>query len=125
GTAAAQTLRKEGYRGSLTVIDQEADAPYDRPNLSKDYLAGNAPEEWLPLRPADFYETHEIDRRVVAATRIDTAERVVELSDRSRVSYDALLIATGATPVRPSLPGSDLDSVVVLRSLADCRALIA
>jgi 3-phenylpropionate/trans-cinnamate dioxygenase ferredoxin reductase subunit len=125
GTAAAQRLRKEGYTGTLTVVDPEADAPYDRPNLSKDYLAGNAPEEWLPLRPADFYDAHDIDRRVVAATRVDTAERVVELSDGSRLSYDALLVATGARPVRPPIPGSELEHVVVLRSLADCRRLIA
>ena len=72
GSAAAEMLRREGYEGTITMVDDDADAPYDRPNLSKDYLAGNAPEEWIPLRPSGFYREHGIDlRRDVRAVAID------------------------------------------------------
>ena len=63
GTAAAEMLRRCGFRGDVTVVDEDAGSPYDRPNLSKDYLAGNAPEEWIPIRPAGFYDEHRNQRR--------------------------------------------------------------
>ena len=103
------------------------DAPYDRPNLSKDYLAGNAPEEWIPLRPPEFYGEHGIELRLGAARRRDrpAGAAALELEDGTSLPYDALLIATGADPVRLNLPGGDLPHVHYLRSLADSRAIIA
>jgi len=124
GSAAAEMLRREGYTGSITLIDPDAPAPYDRPNLSKDYLAGNAPAEWIPLRPGDFYKAHGIDRISQPAERIDAYGRKVILEDGTEVQYGALLLATGATPIRPNIPGGDQPHVHVLRSLADCESLI-
>jgi NADPH-dependent 2,4-dienoyl-CoA reductase/sulfur reductase-like enzyme/nitrite reductase/ring-hydroxylating ferredoxin subunit len=124
GSAAAEMLRRCGFEGDVTVIDGEGDSPYDRPNLSKDYLAGNAPEEWIPLRPPGFYDEHRITLRRVRATRIDVAGKRVELEDATPVSFDALLLATGAEPIRLQLPGEDQPHVHVLRSLVDSRAII-
>lgn len=124
GSAAAEMLRREGYAGPVMLVDPDADAPYDRPNLSKDYLAGSAPEEWLPLRPPGFHAEHGIERIVAAATAIDTEQRTVQLSSGRSISFGALLLATGAAPIRPPIPGADQPHVHVLRSLADCRALI-
>ena len=124
GSAAAEMLRREGYDGPVTLIDPDADAPYDRPNLSKDYLAGHASEEWLPLRPADFYESHGITRRVASVSAIDAAKQTVQLDNGDTLSYGALLIATGAAPIKPPIPGADQSHVHVLRSLADCHAIL-
>jgi apoptosis-inducing factor 3 len=99
--------------------------PYDRPNLSKDYLAGAAPEEWIPLRPADFYPEQKIDTITsTSVTAIDPAAKQVTLSDGRALDYGALLLATGATPVRLSIPGHDLPHVCYLRTLADSRRII-
>jgi len=125
GSAAAEMLRRCGYGGHITMIDDDPDAPYDRPNLSKDYLAGNAPEEWIPLRPPGFYEEHRIDVVRGRATRLDTAARRVDVDGAPSVTYDALILATGAEPIRLDLPGSDAPHVHYLRMLADSRAIIA
>jgi NADPH-dependent 2,4-dienoyl-CoA reductase/sulfur reductase-like enzyme/nitrite reductase/ring-hydroxylating ferredoxin subunit len=126
GFAAAERLRREGYRGRLTMLSDDAAAPVDRPNLSKDYLAGQAPEEWIPLRDAAFYAEQHIDLKLNArASRLDTAARRVLLEDGSTLAYDRLLLATGAQPVRLPVPGMDSPRVFTLRSLADCRAIIA
>jgi len=126
GHSAAETLRREGYQGTVTVIGADESVPYDRPNLSKDYLAGNAPEEWIPLRGREFYAEQKVDLRTgVRATSIDVAARTVVLSDGTRVPYEALLLATGAEPVKPTVPGGDLPHVFTLRTLADSRAIIA
>jgi NADPH-dependent 2,4-dienoyl-CoA reductase/sulfur reductase-like enzyme/nitrite reductase/ring-hydroxylating ferredoxin subunit len=126
GHAAAEMLRREGYRGRLTMIGADPDAPYDRPNLSKDYLAGTAPEEWIPLRPRDFYEEHDIELVLGrTVTAIDPAARRLTLGDGTTRSFDALLLATGARPIRLDLPGADLPHVHTLRSLGDSRAIIA
>lgn len=126
GAAAAERLRREGYGGSLTLVDAEPDGPVDRPNLSKDYLAGTAPEEWIPLFPDDWFTRHQVTRRFgVRASAIDPAARIVTLADGERLSFDRLLIATGADPARLPIPGADLPHVHTLRSLADSRKLIA
>jgi NADPH-dependent 2,4-dienoyl-CoA reductase/sulfur reductase-like enzyme/nitrite reductase/ring-hydroxylating ferredoxin subunit len=123
GIACAEMLRREAYRGPITLADMDPDAPYDRPNLSKDYLAGNAPEEWLPLHPKEFFDGQKI--RIlsgVKAQEIDTTSRTVRLSDGSEHHYGALLIATGASPVRLAIRGGE--RIRYLRTLADCRAII-
>jgi apoptosis-inducing factor 3 len=125
GFAAAERLRREGYAGSIVMLSDDDAPPVDRPNLSKDYLAGTAPEEWVPLRPERFYSKSGIDLRLKAkVTGIDARSREVIL-DGDRVPYDRLLLATGAEPVRLAIPGADEPHVRTLRSLADCRALIA
>src|SRR5689334_6790714 len=100
GSAAAEMLRRCGHDGSITIVDGDADAPYDRPNLSKDYLAGNAPEDWIPLRPPAFYAEHGIEIVRAKATRIDVKAKRVEVEQHDAIEYDALLLATGADPVR-------------------------
>ena len=123
GNACAEMLRREAYRGPITMIDPDSDAPYDRPNLSKDYLAGNAPEEWLPLHPKEFYDSQHIEiLSGVEATAIDTKAKTVQLSDGRTRPYDRLLIATGASPIRLDMPGGE--RVRYLRSLRDCRSII-
>ena len=126
GFAAAEMLRRQDYRGSIVMLSNEAAAPVDRPNLSKDYLAGSAPEDWLPLRPDDFYAEAKIDLRLkTEVTSIDTKARKIATSSGEAIPYDRLLLATGAEPVRLPIPGADQPHVHVLRSLADCRAIIA
>ena len=123
--AAAETLRREGYDGPVTVLSADADPPYDRPNLSKDYLAGTASDDWIPLRDAAFYQQHAIDLRLGArVVAIDTQQRLVRTHDGSSVPYGALLVATGAEPVRLDVPGATLPHVHHLRSFADSRSLI-
>jgi NADPH-dependent 2,4-dienoyl-CoA reductase/sulfur reductase-like enzyme/nitrite reductase/ring-hydroxylating ferredoxin subunit len=125
GFAAAEMLRRQDYRGSIAMLSSDAGPPVDRPNLSKDYLAGTAPEDWLPLRPDSFYTDARIDLRLnTEVASIDTKARHVILAGGATVAYDRLLLATGAEPVRLSFPGSDLPHVHVLRTLADCRAII-
>jgi NADPH-dependent 2,4-dienoyl-CoA reductase/sulfur reductase-like enzyme/nitrite reductase/ring-hydroxylating ferredoxin subunit len=123
GAAAAEMLRRCGFAGDVTVIDDDGDAPYDRPNLSKDYLAGNAPEQWIPIRPAGFYDDHRIAIVRERATKIDPARHTVQTGNTT-LSFDALILATGAEPVRLTTPGSDLPHVRYLRSLRDSRAII-
>lgn len=124
GFAAAEMLRRRGYPGRLTILGAEVDPPCDRPNLSKDFLAGTAPESWMPLKPADFYKEQSIGLRLgVTVTAIDTAARELSLADGSRIGFDRLLIATGAEPVRLPIPGADLPHVFTLRSFADSRAI--
>jgi apoptosis-inducing factor 3 len=126
GFAAAEMLRRQDYRGSIVMISNDAAAPVDRPNLSKDYLAGSAPEDWLPLRPDDFYAAATIDLRLkTEVASIDTKAKAVVLADGKTVSYDRLLLATGAEPVRLPIPGADQPHVHTLRSLADSRTIIA
>jgi NADPH-dependent 2,4-dienoyl-CoA reductase/sulfur reductase-like enzyme/nitrite reductase/ring-hydroxylating ferredoxin subunit len=126
GFAAAEMLRRQDYRGSIVMLSDEAAAPVDRPNLSKDYLAGSAPEDWLPLRPEGFYADAGIDLRLgTEVASIDTRAGAVVLAGGETIAYDRLLLATGAEPVRLPIPGVDQPHVHVLRSLADCRAIIA
>ncbi|HSU17426.1 FAD-dependent oxidoreductase [Longimicrobium sp.] len=125
GSACAEMLRREGFAGAVTMIDATADGPVDRPNLSKDYLAGNAPEEWIPLFPPEWYAENRID--LVLGTRvvgIDAAERRVKLMNGRTCGYDALLIATGSEPVRLPVSQREVPHLFYLRSLADSRAII-
>ncbi|HEU4597732.1 MAG TPA: FAD-dependent oxidoreductase [Pyrinomonadaceae bacterium] len=125
GYAAAQTLREEGFRGRILLITREDRAPYDRPNLSKDYLQGHAEPEWMPLRPAEFFQEHGIEillRREV--TRVDARAKTLTFEGGETLPYDALLVATGGSPVRLNIPGSDLKNICLLRSFADADSII-
>src|SRR3954468_5170553 len=127
GDSAAETLRREGYEGSVTLYDSDPDAPYDRPNLSKDYLAGSASEDWIPLHPPEFFRDNGIglirDRRVMA---LDPKARRIRLDDGQTQQYGALILATGATPVRlPSELERSTPPVHYLRTFADSKAIIA
>ena len=124
GNCVAETLRREGFQGRVLLLSPEGEVPYDRPNLSKDYLAGNAPEEWIPLHPRYFYDEHRIELVTARATAVDPAAKTVTLADGSRLSYGALVLATGADPVHLPIPGSELPHVRYLRSLADSRGII-
>jgi NADPH-dependent 2,4-dienoyl-CoA reductase/sulfur reductase-like enzyme/nitrite reductase/ring-hydroxylating ferredoxin subunit len=125
GFAAAEMLRRQDYQGSIVMLSNDDAPPVDRPNLSKDYLAGNAPEDWLPLRPDDFYHDNHIELRLKAdVAAINTKDGTLSLADGGTVSYDRLLLATGAEPVRLTIPGAELPHVHVLRTLNDCRAII-
>ncbi len=124
GHMAAETLRREGYGGPITLVSADSSAPYDRPNLSKDYLAGTAPEEWIPLRDESFYRENEIELRLgERVERIDPARKCVIVEGGVERSFGALLLATGAEPVRLNIPGAE--RVAYLRSLADSRRIIA
>ena len=106
GFAAAEMLRREGYQNSIVMLSQDTALPYDRPNLSKDYLAGTIPFEYVPLRDEGFYEENNIDTRLGRpAQEIDVRTREVVLAGDDRVPYDRLLLATGAEPVRLTIPG--------------------
>jgi apoptosis-inducing factor 3 len=125
GFAAAEMLRRRDYLGEIVMLSSDDAAPVDRPNLSKDYLAGSAPEDWLPLRPDGFYVDSAIDLRLnTTVISIDPRRREVSLAGGKTLSFDRLLLATGADPVRPSIPGAGPSDVMVLRSLADSRAII-
>ncbi|TKB37219.1 MAG: pyridine nucleotide-disulfide oxidoreductase, partial [Mesorhizobium sp.] len=108
GFAAVETLRREQYQGSITMISDDQAPPVDRPNLSKDYLAGRAPQDWIPMRGEKYYSKNNIDLRLdTKADRIDPRSREVVLSDGSTISYERLLLATGAEPVRLATPGAE------------------
>ncbi|TIO09364.1 FAD-dependent oxidoreductase [Mesorhizobium sp.] len=125
GFAAAETLRREHYQGSIVMLSNDKAPPVDRPNLSKDYLAGKAPEDWIPLRGESFYSKNDIDLRLNAnVASIDARSGEVVLADGPRIPYDRLLLATGAEPVRLTIPGADQPHVHTLRSFADCKAII-
>jgi len=125
GNAAAEMLRREGYAGPITMITADESPPCDRPNLSKDYLAGNAPADWIPLRSAEFYQRHRIDVRLGArVTALDAVAKRVTLEDGRRLEFDRLLLATGADPVRLEMPGGELPHVHYLRTLGDANRII-
>jgi NADPH-dependent 2,4-dienoyl-CoA reductase/sulfur reductase-like enzyme/nitrite reductase/ring-hydroxylating ferredoxin subunit len=125
GFAAAEMLRRQEFRGNIVMLSNDAAPPVDRPNLSKDYLAGSAPEDWLPLRPDSFYAEAGIDLRLKThVTSIDVQARKVIIAGGGTLPYDRLLLATGAEPVRLPFPGADQPHVHTLRSLADCRSII-
>jgi NADPH-dependent 2,4-dienoyl-CoA reductase/sulfur reductase-like enzyme/nitrite reductase/ring-hydroxylating ferredoxin subunit len=125
GHACAERLRRDGHRGSITLLSADPAGPVDRPNLSKDYLAGSAPEDWLPLRGDDFYQEQKIElRRGARVIGIDAAAKQVVLDGGEKLEWDALVLATGAEPIRLAVSGAELPHVHTLRTLADSRAII-
>ena len=126
GYMAAQTLREEGFRGRVLMVTREDRLPYDRPNLSKDYLQGHAEPEWMPLRPDEFFNEHGIEvLRGREATQVDAKAKIISFKGGARLAYDALLVATGGEPRALQVAGSDLKNVLTLRSFADSDAIIA
>jgi apoptosis-inducing factor 3 len=126
GLAAADMLRREGYDGSLVMLSADADPPSDRPNLSKDFLAGNAKDDWIPLRSPEFYEERRIDLVLDSkASALDVREKRVQLENGNTYGFDALLIATGADPVRLDIPGATDSLIHYLRTFADSRAIVS
>jgi len=124
GFAAAEMLRRQGYQGSLVMVSCDKSLPYDRPNLSKDYLAGTAPFEYVPLKDERFYTKNSIETRLGRAVdELDVEASQVVLAGEA-IPYDRLLLATGAEPVRLTISGADQPHVHTLRSLADSQSII-
>jgi apoptosis-inducing factor 3 len=118
GNAAAEMLRRRGFAGTITMFGTEE--PVDRPNLSKDYLAGHAPAEWLPLPGAS-----DVELVLQRVTKLDPATKTLTLADGSTRAFDAILLATGADPIRLPIPGADRPHVHYLRTRADAERIIA
>jgi 3-phenylpropionate/trans-cinnamate dioxygenase ferredoxin reductase subunit len=126
GGKAVETLREEGFDGRIVLLGAEPERPYERPPLSKDYLRGEQEREKVYLQEEGWYAEHDVELRTGATVdRLDLARRAVVLAGGESIAYDALLLATGAEPRRPPIPGVDLDGVHVLRTLADSDALRA
>ena len=125
GLAAAEMLRRKGYSGPLRIISADTAKPCDRPNLSKDFLAGNAPDDWIPLRPPDWYAEQKIELMLgVLVTDLDTKSKTIRTQNGQSYEYDALLLATGAEPRQVSVEGADPSRVFYLRSFADSKEII-
>ncbi len=126
GAKAAQTLREEGFSGSVVLIGAEADRPYERPPLSKGFLLGKDERDSVFVHEPGWYAEHDVDLRLgVTVTAIDRAARRVSVAGGEPVSYDKLLITTGAAPRHLRVPGADLDGVLYLRSVEDSQRLRA
>ncbi|MEA2422839.1 MAG: 3-phenylpropionate/trans-cinnamate dioxygenase ferredoxin reductase component [Thermoleophilaceae bacterium] len=122
--SCARTLRESGAEGSILVVGREQDPPYERPPLSKGYLAGESSREDALFLPADWWEENDVELLTrVSAMKLDTAARVVKLSSKEEVSYGAALIATGANVRRLRVDGSDLDGIHYLRAFGNADAL--
>ncbi len=126
GNAAAEELRRAGYRGKIIIVSAVATPPVDRPNLSKDYLAGEAEADWIPLRDAGWYANRDIDLRLnTTVTKVAPSAHTVTLEDGETLHYDKLLLATGGMPRDlKRVPGGDLDGILTLRSLADADRIL-
>ena len=122
--AAAEAMRQAGFAGRILMIGREDRPPYDRPNCSKDLLAGTMSASWMPLRSDKFYEKWSIERRWAVVDEVDTATRRVVLQGGEELTADGLLIATGGTPRQLSAPGGDLPGVFTLRTWDDCGAIV-
>lgn len=124
GSFAAAELRRVGFAGRVTLLTRESRVPYDKPNLSKDYLAGRAPQEWIPLRGETDYAADHVDLRLRATVdRIDPRHREVRLRSGERIIFDRLILATGATPRRLDIPVDSAARLYYLRTWADADAL--
>ena len=120
GAKAAETLREEGFDGPVVLIGDEAERPYERPPLSKDYLLGKAERETIYVHPASWYADNGVELRLgVPVTGIDRAAHEVALADGTRIGYARLLLATGSSPRRLPVPGADADGVLYLRRVGD------
>lgn len=125
GFAAAEMLRRENYGGAITIISADDAPPCDRPNLSKDFLAGTAQPDWIPLRPPEFYTENRIE--LLLKTRvasIDTVRKRLQLENGTGHDFGALLLATGSEPIKLKIPGAEDSQVLYLRSFADSQAII-
>ncbi len=124
GAKAAEELRTQGFDGRVVLIGSEAERPYERPPLTKDYLRGESAREKAYVHEPGFYEQHEIELETAAtATAIDPGATRVSLADGRELRYDRLLLTTGAQPRQIAVPGAGLDGVYYLRTLADCDIL--
>lgn len=126
GLAAADMLRREGYEGPLTIVSADDSPPVDRPNLSKDYLAGTAQEEWVPLRPPDYYRDRSIHLLLSSrVSSLDTKKKQLAFEDGKSLAFGALLLATGADPIHLPIDGATESQVHYLRTFADSKAIVA
>ncbi len=125
GNSAADELRHLGFEGAVTLVDRDEEAPYDRPSLSKDYLAGSIPEGSLPLHPSAYYEGRQVELvRGRQVTALDPERKRLTFDDGTAREFGAIVLATGADPVRLTMPGEAGPPVHYLRTLADSRAII-
>lgn len=126
GFMAAQTLREEGFAGRIILVSREESAPYDRPNLSKDYLQGHAEPAWMPLRSDDFFAENDIEiLGDKEAVKVDTVTKRIDFDDETTLEYDSLLVATGSIPRKLPFQVESQDNVFLLRSFSDSDAIIA
>jgi 3-phenylpropionate/trans-cinnamate dioxygenase ferredoxin reductase subunit len=126
GAKAAETLRAEGFDGPLIMIGQERERPYERPPLSKEYLLGKAERDTIYVHPPQWYAEHDVDLRLgVTVTGLHPGSHEVSLADGSRTGYSKLLLATGSSPRRLTVPGADLGGVLYLRTVQDSDRLKA
>ena len=126
GNMAAQTLRQDGFEGRIIMLTAENSLPYDRPNLSKAYLYGDAPVDSLPWRSEQFYRDHDIEIRFGhRVTLVDPAAKIIEFATGARMSYDTLLLATGGVARPLEVPGGNLENVFTLRIIEDATRIIA
>ncbi|HSR18163.1 MAG TPA: FAD-dependent oxidoreductase, partial [Ignavibacteriaceae bacterium] len=125
GNAAAQSLREAGFKGDITMLTGETRAPYDRPNLSKAYLQGEAPAEWMPLRPAEFFREYGIDIKLNCKVKsLDIASKTIMLEKGDKIKYDKVLAAPGGVPRKLNIPGSALKNIFYLRSFENADEII-
>lgn len=125
GEAASETLRQEGFEGRILMITRENRLPYDRPNLSKEYLSGDAPDEWMPLRSAKFYESNDIELlQGKEVKEVDINAKEILFSEGKKLHYDELLLATGGTPRKLDVPGANLKNIHLLRTFDDADSIL-
>jgi NADPH-dependent 2,4-dienoyl-CoA reductase/sulfur reductase-like enzyme/nitrite reductase/ring-hydroxylating ferredoxin subunit len=125
GTTAAQELRRSGFDGRVVLISADERAPYDRTHCSKAYLSGQAPAEWMPLKPPEFFTDAGIERVTATISHIDAHSRTVHLPGGSLLEADGLLIATGSSATQLPIPGADAGGVYTLRTWDDADAIAA
>jgi apoptosis-inducing factor 3 len=125
GALAAQTLRHHGFNGRIVMLDRYNRVPYDRTLLSKYHLSGEPGAEKTPLQSQAFYKDHRIERCTAQVTALEPATKTITCADGSTLRYDAALLATGAAPSLPTIPGTHLRNTFLLRSIADADAILA